>query len=163
MYVDPREEKILETDLAVGDMRKPRLPNWRVVTYQFTPIDEDSPAPEVDGEGEKRTGFSRREIAWEDLIAGRTSEEILLEMPGAGTGSESSTGEEVMTEIEGANAEQPVRETSPEEAADIREGKEDRIDLPQIITCRFRYFMTGACGEHIGRVGIPGVCRWRWS
>ena len=111
-----------------------RLPNWRVVRYQFRPrpeveseqagIDEDLPP----------TGLSRREIAWEDLIGSETPDELLLGTadfevsPEMGATSSVDMGA-TLSEGEETNA-----------ANEILNEKEERVELPQVVTCRFRYY-----------------------
>jgi len=139
VYSDPREETQSTINLAQGLPSKPRLPNWRVVTYQFVPPEEED-VPETSRDHDRRTGFSRREIAWEDLIAGRTSEEVVLEMPGKGSVEGSDPENQIAGESDGVGAASVEGELSSTEESDIREGREDRIDLPQVITCQFRYY-----------------------
>jgi len=127
------ENKEFEPEIGLpGEMSKSRIPNWRVVQYQFVPRDEDEIPVDPDEAPENIKGLSRREIAWEDLIGSETFEDLL--MPAE------EIGEFDTTESLGDAGITTPPSVETEEERDALRGKEERIDLQQIIACRFRYF-----------------------
>lgn len=120
-----------ELDLNMpGESSEPREPELRVVWYQFVPRDEDEFSTESTADEELITGLARREIAWEDLIGNETPDDLLMQTEET---SDIETSE-LASEYE---LETPVE---TEEEREALKGKEERIDLPQIVSCRFRYF-----------------------
>lgn len=132
----PEEESIEEvaTEFLAGESSVPRLPNWRVVKYQFTPDQENLESLPDEEQLLNPPGLTRSETAWEDGIRNQSTEELLLQSPAGFDSSETdpTTIEALAPEIASDMTESAIEEEKQE--------TEERVELPQVKTCRFRYF-----------------------